>query len=93
MEDFETIQTPFTSVLMARGADNSCSIHRHATKVFRRILHSTSESDQLLKERISTAMTVLSQTRSTETAILQTNRGDNLRRLASRVLRRMGTRS
>ena len=93
MEDFETVHPPLTSVQRVPSAGDSTKIHRHATKVFKRILHSPNECDQALKQRISMAMRVLNQTQSTETAILQPNPTDGLRRLAMRVIKRMSIRN
>lgn len=66
---------------------------RRATRVLNRVLRSSCRRDELLRERVSQAVGVINQTGTTETAILQTRPVDSLARIASRVLRRLASKS
>lgn len=95
MENFETIQISSTSIVSNRfpGTVQSKKSLRRATRVLNRVLRSSGSRDELLRERVSQAVGVINQTGCTETAILQTRPADSLGRIASRVIRRLSTRS
>lgn len=93
MENFETIQISSTSIVSNRFPVQSKKSLRRATRVLNRVLRSSGSRDELLRERVSQAVGVINQTGCTETAILQTRPADSLGRIASRVIRRLSTRS